>query len=305
MKHSAFNADFGAVVEPTRETGLDQLERESVIDLFKRSGLLLFRGFGARAEVFERFSGSFSGEFMTYMGGGYQRRTINESGDKSIMSVNYYLGTPEQATFALPLHGEIYYLDHRPWIIWFLCVTPAVKDGQTSVCDGARLYRELRPETRALFEHMRLKYIRHYEEADWQKRFQTEDLDVVERFCRDNGMRVEVDRTARTVLTEYFHPAWIRSRWSGQTVFINTMLPVLWQERHGRTTNIVRLEDGSEIPPAVVDEIEQATERLKQLIPWTSGDVAMLDNTRVLHGRQRFDDDQRQIYSRMVRNVDW
>lgn len=305
MKHRPFTPELGACVEPTDERGLMELDEGSVIELFKGHGLLHFRGFGADPEAFEEFSGRFSDDFMTYMGGGYFRRTINESGDRSIMSVNYYLGRPQQATFELPIHGEMYYLDQRPVVIWFYCVEPAVEGGETSVVDGAALYAELEESTKRLFAEKRLLYIRHYEEADWKKRFQTEDLDVVRAFCEEQGQRFRADEERGTVDTEYLHPATIESRWGGQTVFINNILPVIWQERHGRDTNLVRLEGGDPIPAEVIEEIEEGCRRLRKLVPWERGELVMLDNTRVLHGRQSFDDDVRQIYSRMVRSVSW
>ena len=265
-----------------------------------------FRGFPNSPETFEKFTTSFGGDFMTYMGGGYKRRTINEGGDKSIMSVNYYLGSEEQSKFSLPLHGEMYYIKRRPELMWFYCVCPAESEGETTVCDGEAILAGLKPSTRDLFANQRLRYIRYYPDGEWQKRFQTDDLDAIEEFAHANDMSIKIDKTARTVHTEYYYPAVVEGKWSGAPAFINNILPVVWQEVAGKKDdNIVRLEDGSKIPDEVVAELQQVSDSLTRLIEWQPADIAMVDNTRVLHGRRAFSDERRQIYSRMVRELAW
>jgi alpha-ketoglutarate-dependent taurine dioxygenase len=293
-------------VEASPGERANDLDRDRIIELIKSSGVVFFKGFRCDTADFEAFTNRFSNDFMNYKGGRYFRRAVNDDG--TITSVAYHLqgDDKEQDTFPLPMHGEMYYLEHRPVLIWFFCAHPALKDGETTVADGAELYRQLGESTRKLFAAQRLKYIRFYPEQEWKIRFQSSDLDEAAEFCRQNGMRVIVDRQAKTLTTEYLHPAVITSRWHGHTVFINNILPVTLQERHGvKGDNLVRLEDGSKIPPEVVSEIETCCERLTRCIPWQAGDFAVVDNTRVLHGRRRFNDNVREIYSRMVRSVDF
>jgi alpha-ketoglutarate-dependent taurine dioxygenase len=304
LKTTPFDRTFGTTVEAAAGERPDDLDRDQVIELIKSSGVVFFRGFGIDPPVFERFTNRFATEFMNYKGGRYFRRAVNDDG--TITSVAYHLKGEEQDTFPLPLHGEMYYLDARPVLIWFLCVRPALRDGETTVCDGAELYRQLSDSTRKLFERQRLKYVRFYPESEWTTRFQTRDLTEAADFCTKNGMRVVVDPEARTLTTEYLHPATITSRWHGHTVFINNILTVTAQERLGvKGDNIVRLEDGSKIPESVIADIESCCERLTRPIPWQAGDFAVVDNTRVLHGRRQFDDNVREIYSRMVKRVDF
>lgn len=302
---SPFDQYFGTIVEPTGDTALADLPRDEMIELYKSAGMLYFRGFNAEVEDFESFSNRFTTDFMDYQGGGYKRRVINEAGDKSIMSVNYDIGKSTQGMFALPLHGEMYYVKNRPAAIWFYCVVPAAQDGETTVCEGSQIYEELSESTKRLFAEKQLKYIRYYDEADWVKRFQTTDLSEVRKFCDENDYLVKIDHDQRTVYTEYLHPATITHKYTGRTIFINNILPVVWQERNGKTTNVVRLEDGSEIPEDVIAEIQGVVNRLIRKIPWRAGDIALIDNARILHGRAKFQDDNRELFSRMVRSVDF
>lgn len=304
-KITPFDEHFGTIVEASGPVELADLDRDEMIQLFKKSGLLYFRGFHASVEQFDEFTSRFSTDFMSLVGGGYKRRVINEDGDKSIQSVNYDVGLEHQGLFPLPLHGEQYYLEHRPVMLWFYCVCPAAEDGETTVCDGYQLYAGLSDEVRNLFEKQRIKYIRVYYPADWQKRFQTDSLDVVEQFCRDNDMELQIDRAQGIVYTETLYPASTTCPYTGRPVFINSMLPVLWQEGNGKVTSLVRLEDGSKIPDAVVKEITEVAARWTRNIPWQKGDLALVDNRRVMHGRNSFKDNARELYSRMVRSIDW
>lgn len=296
---------FGAVVTPRGDDGLLDLSRDAVLSLFRQSGAVLFRGFAPDLEGYQTFSDRFCAEFITYMGGGYQRRVINAEGDQTILSVNYYLGQKQQRTFGLPLHGEMYYLDNRPEVIWFYCLRPASEEGETTVADAAQVYQALSPATRACFHQQRLKYIRSYQREDWQARFLTEDIAVVQQFCRDNGMGITVNAADDSITTEYVFPGVMQPPRHDRSVFINNLLPVIWQEEHGSTTNIVRWEDGSKISVDIIEEVKGVAEQCTRLVAWQPQEILMVDNTRVLHGRRAFDDKNREIYTRMGRSILW
>lgn len=297
--------DFGAIVRRSPGETVADLDRDAIVELFKQRAVVVFKDYDADLDAFNAFAARFSADFMTYKGGGYIRRTVNDGADQTLLSVSYDHGRDKQDTFALPLHGEMYYVDNRPVMLWFYCVTPAAADGETTVCDGSRVYRELNPTTRELFESRRLKYVRHYVDGEWQKIYQTDDIDAAERFCMGNGLQVEVDRAARTIRTVYLYPAIITSRWGNHRAYINNILPVVWQERMGRKTSIVRFEDDSTIPPDAVDEVVRVQQRLMIPIAWERGNFVMIDNTRAQHGRREFTDHNREIYLRMVRSVDF
>lgn len=305
MKITSITDNFGAIVRRSPGESLASLDRNAIVELFKDRGAVLFKEYNADLDAFNAFAARFSTDFMTYKGGGYIRRTVNDGVDKTLLSVSYDYGREKQDTFGLPLHGEMYYVDNRPVMLWFYCVRPANADGETTVCDGSLVYRELSPATRTLFNSKRLKYTRHYFDGEWQKIYQTDDINEAEQFCKANGLQVKVDRAARAIHTEYVQPGVIHSRWGNHTVYINNILPVIWQEQMGRQTSIVRFEDGSKIPQEVVDEVVKVQQRLLVPIAWERTDFVMIDNTRVQHGRRAFTDPNREVYLRMVRSVDF
>jgi alpha-ketoglutarate-dependent taurine dioxygenase len=280
------------------------VDHEEVVDLFKTYGLVLFRNLGLDLDGFNRFTAGFSSDYMSYKGGGYVRGTIKgREADETLLSTRYDYGREKQDTFGLPLHGEMYYIDHRPVMLWFYCERPADKDGETTVCDGSQVYDALSAETRDMFAKKRLKYVRQYLDGEWQVIYQTQNIEEARQFAEGNGLRVKVDDATKTLHTEYIIPAVMKSRWGKHDVYINNLLPVLWQESMGRKTSIVRFEDGSTIPPSVVDEVAAIQARLIYPIPWQKQDFVMVDNTRVAHGRRAFEDQERSVHLRMVRSV--
>jgi alpha-ketoglutarate-dependent taurine dioxygenase len=307
MQVTAIQESFAKRISPDQGETLQDLDRSALKEHFRNSGALVFSGFNARREDFDHFVQQFGGEGMTYRGGGYIRKQVGDGSDQTLLSVSYDHGREKQQTFGLPLHGEMYYVDGRPDVIWFFCARPAESDGETTICDGAAVYQALSPETKALLASKRLKFSRTYRDGEWQKIYQTDDMREAEAFCIGNGLTVRLDEENKIVRTEYLIPAVITSRWGGHQVYINNILPVIWQEREkGRgDTSIVRFEDDSELPDELINEVVSVQQKLMYPIAWKAGDFAMIDNSRTLHGRRAFEDPDREVYLRMVRSIDW
>lgn len=58
------------------------------------------------------------------------------------------------------------------------------------------------------------------------------------------------------------------------------------------------VEDGAEVPDALVQELAEITNTLKVPIQWQSGDIVMLDKPRFMRGRNPIGDPRRRrIYT--------
>jgi alpha-ketoglutarate-dependent taurine dioxygenase len=307
MNTASISEEFGTKIVATDNSNLLKIDLEKIISFFKKSGVLFFREFDVDTDKFEQFTNLFGAEFMPYIGGAQVRNIINKNGDQTISSVNFYADEEkkQKRTFKLPLHGEMFYTKTRPTLLWFYCVAPPLKEGETTVCDGVQVYKELSQATKNLFKTKRLKYIRQYKNGEWQGRFQTDDLRALEKFCKESDLHLTVDKDTQSITTEYVYPAIVKTRWGDEEAFLNSILIVEWHEAAGGKDSIVRLEDNSRIPDDVLLELQEVTERLTQLISWQRGDILMLDNTRMLHGRRPFFDQQRELYTRMCKSVSW
>ncbi len=301
MRISTISELFGSTIEGTTQERVGDIDPNVVKELIKDRGTVVFTGFTTPLGEFEQFIRQFVDDFMSYQGGSYVRQKV--SADDTLLSTRSQVAREKEDSFELPLHGEMYYTNSPPVMLWFFCERPADTDGETTICDGAQIYEALSRDSQDLLAKKKLKYIRRYRDGEWQRIYQTNDLNEAIKFCAGNGLSTRVE-DGGVLATEYVAPGIIKSRWGDHLVYINNMLPVLWQEQQlGRQTSIVRLEDGSKIPQQLVEEVVAAQQRLIIPMRWQRGDFAAIDNTRVMHGRRPFSDPKREIYLRMVREV--
>ncbi|MBE8998907.1 MULTISPECIES: TauD/TfdA family dioxygenase [unclassified Nostoc] len=261
-----------------------ELDKEEIISLFNANGILLFRGFDVDVDIFKEFTNLLSIDFINYAGGAFSRRVIN--GDETLLSVNDFKSE-------IKLHGEMYYQKNIPLMLWFFCANPPLEDGETTVCDGRQFFNEISSSTKELFSKKKLKFNVRISQEDWQKKYQTDDLNQLEEMCRKNNTHLTVNED-QSILLEYISPAIIPSRCGKYQVFINSLLPT-----KQLNPKIINFEDDSEIPEEVVSELNEIAEKITTEISWQKGDILMIDNTRILHGRRSFADDQRDIYIRL------
>ncbi|MGV0102205.1 TauD/TfdA-like domain-containing protein [Nostoc sp. DSM 114160] len=261
-----------------------ELDKEEIISLFKANGILLFRGFDVDVDIFKKFTNLLSTDFINYASGAFSRRVIN--GDETLLSVNDFKSE-------IKLHGEMYYQQNIPLMLWFFCANPPLKDGETTVCDGRQFFNEMSSSTKELFRQKKLKFNVRMSQEDWQKKYQTDDLNPLEEMCQKNNTHLTINDD-RSILLEYISPAIIPSRCGKYQVFINSLLPT-----KQLNPKILNLEDDSEIPEEVISELNEIAEKITTEISWQKSDILMIDNTRVLHGRRSFADDQRDIYIRL------
>jgi hypothetical protein len=210
--------------------------------------------------------------------------------DRSILLVD-----PNET--AIPAHSELTYTPLRPEMQWFLCVKPAASGGETTVYDGSAILEAMKPATRKTFVDKRLKWKMEQPvpPAIWQAMFGIRTADeAIEIFQKFSGFQFRfADDGALTF--EYLTPAIVTSKYTGRLAFANNYLV-------GGIP--LEFEDGTPIPSDYRWEILEVSERYAIPIPWESGDVAMIDNNRVMHGRRKFKDTTRKIAA-MVSNANF
>ena len=261
-----------------------EIDREKIISLFKEYGILLFRGFTADTGIFREFSNLFSNNFLDYAGGAFNRRVIND--DKTILSVNDF-------QTEIKLHGEMYYQNNIPLMLWFFCANPAAKNGETTVCDGRQFFAELSNSTKELFSQKQLKFTAKMNQEEWQRKYKTDDVNELKEICQKNDTHLTIYED-QSILIQYICPVVIPSRCGKYQIFINSLLPGMQLN-----PDLWKFDDNSKIPDELMKELNGIAERITTNIDWKKGDILMIDNTRVMHGRRAFTDETREIYIRL------
>lgn len=290
---------------------LDALDRNNVVAGLQQHGAVLMRGYAPTTEEFKAFTDSLCRDFSDYGGGGMRIGALNRQAvdnDKTLLTV-----TGHTQGFAMPLHGEMFYLPVRPSILWFFCARPpADGGGQTTLGCGARIWEDFPETLKAYFTKNRIAYHRNLQDGDWQTTFLTEDFAEARRIASEQCDSVAAYPEERRLETRAVFDATLDH--DGRTYFINNLVNVWmaeWAFESGWIKEnvgqgmpsicpmVVRTESGERIPASLVEEINQVVERHTVEVSWQQGDVLMLDNLKVMHGRREARDKNRSILIRM------
>ena len=284
----------GAMVDCSALSDPGQLDISAVVAEYQKYGALVLTGLDVRHEGFIALTERLVPTFMEYSGGANNERDSAYMNSPTVLTVT----GGSVSKYAFPLHGELQYTYPRPKTMLFCCIRPADANGQTTVCDGVALWKALPESIRTLFETRRIRYRRNYTELEWKKVYKTDDM---------NEVRAVAARAPGVVLNELgdgqIETIFISNVYNDVAAgrsFINNML--IWASREyvaGFTDSQVRFEDGSELPRDVLFKILEIAEPLTLNIQWQPGWVALVDNTRVMHGRRAFVDEKRDIILRL------
>lgn len=255
-------------------------------------GALLFRGFDVKsAEALQEMINAVSGEPFEYR---------ERSSPRHVVSGRIYTSTDYPADQSIFLHNENSYAQVWPLKIFFCCVKPAEQGGQTPLADVRRVLSRIDPDVRERFRRKRVMYLRNLGPSlglSWQTAFQTTDRSAVEDYCRSagyefqwrSGDRLRTRRVAQAIAT---HPNTKAEVWFNHAAFFNvsTLRPelretLLSQFREEDLPHNTYYGDGSPIEPSVLNEIREAYQKETVSFSWRRGDVLILDNMLMAHGR--------------------
>jgi alpha-ketoglutarate-dependent taurine dioxygenase len=291
LRPNTNNVDLFGWVENNR----DYIEKE-----LGKHGAILFRGFNVSLVVeFERFVRAVSGKILEY----------NErSSPRSQISGEIYTSTDYPSDKRIFLHNEQSYNMTFPMKIFFFCAKAPETAGATPIADTRKIFNRITDEIRARFMEKKYLYARNFGDGfglNWQEVFQTERRSEVERYCRHNQIEYEwkagdrlrtkqVRRVART------HPKTGEWAWFNHLTFFHVttldrqiQAQVLKEFAEEDLPNNTYYGDGARIEDEVMKHLRVAYEQEKVRFDWEEGDILMLDNMLVAHGREPYTGERR------------
>lgn len=285
-------------------------ENKSLISqLLLKSGAILFRGFDVSSkEDFLEIKGIFAGASdFSYVDGNSPRTKL---------SAGVYTSTEYPKEYRISLHSEMSYSNTWPSLIFFYCHIPAEEGGETPITDCRRILDQMDPEMVGQFEKFGVKYTRYLSGEkgvgkSWMDTFETHDKKVVEKYCRESDIEYFWEGNflcmsqLGTGLAE--HPVTHEKVWFNQAnQFHPSNLPddvyrglkLIHAKNKHRFPQYAYYGNGVEIPEKYLNEITEVHFDQAFTFKWEKGDVLMLDNMLMAHGRMPFKG-ERKVYVSM------
>ncbi|MFD6885331.1 TauD/TfdA family dioxygenase [Streptomyces sp. NPDC059957] len=286
LRTTSYGTGSGLLVEPGEGQDLTAIDPAELRELLSTAGFLLLRGFGADMA-----------SFTTLVQNTSSSTTLDPARD-------FYSEVAQKVDAGLDevgLHTENGNSPFRAHLAWFFCEKAATTGSQTTVCDGYRVWDALSDEARAAFGSEDLVYSRYVAEPQWRAMAHhltgkpAEDIHVSEL----EALAASVPGTVVTpdpdggVHYAFRTPAAGPTLFGERLSFANSILGPSFNYEKPRIT----FADSGEIPADLLDEITRTTASLTENLDWRDGDVAVIDNTRVMHGRRAITDPDRTIYN--------
>jgi alpha-ketoglutarate-dependent taurine dioxygenase len=260
-----------------------------------RHGAILFRGFEIASDLeFSKVIESNSSGWAKYREPATPRTEVRE---------NIFTSTEYPPENEIPLHNENSHCTTWPLKLYFYCVTAPVSGGQTPFADCRRVMSRLSPAVLDQFARRKWRYVRNFGNGlgfSWQKVFGAGTRNEVESYCRSNSMEclwgendsLKVSYVRDAVRT---HPLTGEEIWFNHGLFFNPIsIEASLREMLLESFSVDELPyntyygDGAPVEPGVLEEIREAYRQETCYFDWRKGDVLLLDNMLVAHGRKPF-----------------
>jgi alpha-ketoglutarate-dependent taurine dioxygenase len=270
--------------------------RAGVDEALRQHGALLFRGYA--------IDGAAAFEAVTHVVCDHLADYVYRSTPRTTIGRHVYTATEYRADATIPMHNENAYQRDWPMKLLFCCVQPAASGGATPLTWSVNVTRRIDAGVKRRFvERGGVMYIRnfgHGVDLSWETTFQTTSKAEVEAFCARTGIQCEWLsathlRTRQVCQALARHPITHDELWFNQAhLFHLSSLAAGEQEMMRQmfaTADLPRhacYGDGTDIEDDALEHIRQAYAAEMVTFTWEKGDVLLVDNMLVAHGRMPF-----------------
>lgn len=269
--------------------------RKRVEELLCDRGAVLFRGFHISGpEDFHTVVKAWSPQLLNYTYGSTPRSRSAVAG--------VYTSTEYPADQTIPQHNEMAYARIWPTQLWFYCDKAAVEGGSTPLADSRRVAARLDRSLLRDFAERGVRYVRNYGtgfDLRWQQAFETESRTEAEALCQAQGIEFtwygeDQLRTSQVCQAVIEHPVTGAELWFNQAHLFHTsalsdeVSAELLEADPADIPRQVYYGDGESIEDSVLDDVRAAYAAETVREPWQEGDVLLIDNMLVSHGRDPY-----------------
>lgn len=269
--------------------------RDELIRQVQTEGAILFRDFPLRdADDFDRFVTAFGMESFRY-----------EDSLSNAVRISYtprvFSANEAPADVTIYLHHEMAQTPIFPSKLFFFCQQPAVEGGATPLCRSDILFRRILHECPDFAQQCETKGLRYTNVMpsqndaasgmgrSWQNTFRAQSRAEAEARLSELGYTWEWLSDGCLRATTPVLPA-VREVSPHRKVFFNQLIAAFqgWKDSRNDPSKAITFGDGTALDREIVLLVAGLAEQLTFDMPWQQGDVALVDNYLVMHGRRTF-----------------
>ncbi|NWD75750.1 TauD/TfdA family dioxygenase [Pseudomonas gingeri] len=205
---------------------------------------------------------------------------------------------------AIGLHCENGNSPFWPDITWFYCQEAPRKGSQTTLCDGEKVLAKLSPACRTFFEENPIRYSRTVAGDKWRRLVchYSSTLsdpaavvigDLMQIVGDDPQTLISFNPADDSIHYAFSTSAILTSAFSQRPAFANSILGPSFNYE----VPVIDTVSGAPIPGEFLVEIAAVTAQETYPVGWRDHDMVMIDNRRVMHGREAIVDERRRIFN--------
>lgn len=281
-----------------------QAHRQSLHAELADHGAILFRGFPLITDLdFDAFIQFFGLKNFTYTDS--LSNAVRRNRTERVFTAN-----EAPANIAIYLHHEMAQTPIYPSALFFFCEHPAAVGGATPLCRSDVLLSQietLMPDFVHTCETKGVRYTNTMPDQEdlqsgqgrsWRSTLNAPDKAGAEAKLQSLGYQWQWLPEDNLRVTTPVLPA-VRKLEDGRRVFFNQLIAAFqgWQDKRNVAQKSICFGDGSVIDPQTMAIVIELAENLSFDLVWQAGDVALVDNSLVMHGRRPFSGERRVLAS--------
>ncbi len=270
-----------------------QTHKDIIETVLLQYGAVLLRGFDINGvSEFNKVAQIITPNLLEY---------IYRSTPRTKLGGRIYTATEYPSNRHIPLHNEFSYFRFWPNKIMFFCVISPTSGGETPIADSRKVLKNINPEIVNKFKQKGVMYVRNYTsgiDLSWQEVFQTDSKEKVECYCDEHAIQWLWRNDSNELTTKQVCQATVNHPITGEEVWFNQAHLFHISSLVNEDAAFLKAElgednltrnsfygDGTNFEPPYLTEIRQAYDAATIKFEWQRGDIMLLDNILMAHGR--------------------
>ena len=269
--------------------------RTALLGELDRHGAILLRNFPLRdGATFDRCVRAFGLNNFAY------KNSLSNAVRHNVTE-RVFTANEAPADVAIYLHHEMAQTPFYPSRLFFFCEQAPESGGETPLCRSDILLEKLQQRIPAFIhrcQELGVRYTNVMPAEDdagsgqgrsWRSTLRVDSPRMAETKLQALGYNWQWLKDDNLRVTTATLPA-VRQLPDGRRVFFNQLIAACrgWQDARNQANKSISYGDGSDFESAHLAALVEISDRLTVALPWETGDLALVDNFLVMHGRRPF-----------------